>query len=284
MFHAGEIREAVKRALAEDRVGDDVTTRSVLGGEPPRGTARLFAKQAGIFSGVAVCEVLDDLAKGALRIRAVKREGEAIGKDETCVELEGDLGLCLSFERTLLNFLCHACGVATETRRFVEAVHGTKTKILATRKTLPGLRAVELAAVVAGGGVVHRRSLSDGILVKDNHWELAAKGALERIRAVSSPLHGIEIEVDRLEKLDEALAAGPDVIMLDNMARGQLVEAISRIGGRCRVEISGGVRLDEARELAELGVDYLSVGRLTHSAPSLDLSLDITGVEGRAWV
>ena len=242
-------------------------------GSPAR--AEIRAKQAGVFSGSAVVEAYQSLL-GKLKIVPEVKEGQDFKVGDILVRLQGAQGDLLVFERTFLNLLCHLSGVATLTREYVNAMGETSTKLLATRKTLPGLRSLQLLAVRAGGGYVHRRSLSDGILIKDNHQEaVPILELIETARRVKSPLHRIEVEVADFETLEKVLGNPPDVIMLDNFEVSDLKKAISLIDGRTEVEISGGVNLESIKVLASLGADSISVGRITHSAPSVDLSMDL---------
>jgi nicotinate-nucleotide pyrophosphorylase (carboxylating) len=209
------------------------------------------------------------------------RDGDAIGAGAVLAEVEADARAFLAAERTALNLLGRLCGIATLTRAYVEAVAGTKASIADTRKTTPGLRALEKHAVLCGGGVNHRFGLDDAILIKDNHVAVCGGvgEAVRRARASVGHLMKVEVEVDGLDQLDEALAAGPDVIMLDNFTLPMLREAVDRAKassfGRPVLEASGGVTLETVRGIAETGVDVISVGALTHSAPALDVGLDV---------
>lgn len=276
MSVASTLESLIQSELAVDRAADDVTCALLgqAGRRPAR--ARVLAKAPGVFSGAQVASALEAALAGRVRLLEAAAEGALFRVGDSVVELEGTAALLLSVERTLLNFLGPLCGVATETRAFVEAVRPHPTIILATRKTLPGLRDLQLQAVVAGGGRVHRRSLSDGILIKENHQALVPGPQLiRRARETRSPLHRVEIEVQDLAGLDAVLECQPDVIMLDNLGLDQMVEAVGRIGGACEIEVSGGVRLEQAAAIAALGVNYISVGRITHSAPCRDLSLEL---------
>ncbi len=270
------IEKLVERELIIDQAEDDVTTHALFGGAAGRCVAFVVARERGIFCGQDVCRAFQNLQKANIQIENLISDGSNFEQDQHIVKIQGDGVSCLAIERTLLNFLSHSCGVATLTRKFVDVAKEYGVKILGTRKTLPGLRRLELAAVSAGGGFVHRRSLSDGILIKDNHLRfLEETEALERAEGRCSPLHRVEIEIQQLELLDRVLENPPDVILLDNMSVEKLKIAVQKIGGRCKVEVSGGVNLDELDSIAKLGVQYISVGRLTHSAPSINLSLDI---------
>jgi nicotinate-nucleotide pyrophosphorylase (carboxylating) len=270
------IDDFIRAELEIDRINDDVTSQ--LLGDKAIGfvTAIVRAKAPGVFAGEKVCQALSRVYGNQLKIRHLKRDGDTVGVGDTIVALSGTLSLCLGVERTLLNFLCHLSGIATLTHHYVRKAGAVK--ILATRKTLPGLRDLQLQAVVAGGGFVHRRSLSDGILIKENHqaFELA-ENLLERAKSLKSPLHGVEVEVQNISDLDRILPLQPTVVMLDNFPLKDLQEAIPKIRreSKCAIEVSGGVNLDTIQEIAELKPDYISVGALTHSAPVLDLSLDL---------
>jgi nicotinate-nucleotide pyrophosphorylase (carboxylating) len=276
MLSVSGLRRLIERELETDRVTDDVTCRLLGSNGRVRCEAIVFAKQSGIFSGRAVCEAFPP----GVEINCLLEDGAPLEIGTRVATLHGSAVDCLTAERTLLNLLSHLSGVATLTRQYVDAVGAGHTKILATRKTLPGLRDLQLSAVRSGGGHIHRRSLSDGILVKDNHLMFVAEAeVVARARALRSPLHRVEVEVQSLEQLDRLLVNPPDLVMLDNFSIDQMRTAISRINGRCEIEVSGGVSLERVAEIAALGVGYISVGRLTHSVPALDLSLDIRAVE-----
>lgn len=266
----------ILQELEADRAFDDVTGRLLEGAGDKAGHAVLKAKAAGIFSGEAVVRAF--AAVPGLETRAMVAEGAAFEKGAELARLSGSLARLLAVERTLINFVSPLCGVATLTRRFVDAVKPYPVRILATRKFTPGLRDLQLAAVRAGGGHIHRRNLSDGILIKENHQDIVEGAELvKRARRTRSPLHRIEVEVQSLEVLRKLLADPPEVIMLDNFTPPQIQEAVELIGGRAEIEVSGGVDLESIRKIAPLGVHYISVGKITHSAPSLDMSLDVLG-------
>lgn len=268
------LTEILLREWNTDHVADDVTAK-LLGreGETPA-MATVTSRETGVFAGHEWIQAHRSLCQD-VTFEALIPNGTPLTPGSIIAQMRGPFGKLLSLERTLLNGLSHWCGIATQTREFVDAV-SAKTKILATRKTLPGLREFQLAAVVAGGGHIHRRSLSDGILIKDNHLALLSEEELIlRAKQMRSPLHRIEIEVQSLQSLERALKAEPDVIMLDNLSVEEMTQAIATIGGRCEVEISGGVRRETIRALSDLGVNYISIGRLTHSVKALDLTLDI---------
>jgi nicotinate-nucleotide pyrophosphorylase (carboxylating) len=211
-----------------------------------------------------------------ITVRQLAADGDLVGAGQVLATVRGPVRAILTAERTALNLLCHLSGVATLTRRWVDAVAGTGAQIRDTRKTLPGLRALEKYAVRCGGGVNHRMSLADAALIKDNH--VAAAGSVSAaFAAVTADAGGVpvEVECDTLAQVAEALAAGAELILLDNFAIGAMAEAVSLAAGRARLEASGGLTLATAREVAETGVDYLAVGALTHSAPALDIALDL---------
>jgi nicotinate-nucleotide pyrophosphorylase (carboxylating) len=270
-------RKLLENQLAEDRADDDVTV-SLLGtaAEQPV-LAKILAKEKGVFAGRGWIEVLSSFG---CTVDQCLEDGERFAAGSEVARFRGALGNCLSLERSVLNTLTHLCGVATKTRAYADAVKPTRTEILATRKTLPALRAFQLHAVQCGGGKVHRRSLSDGILIKENHQQwVPLSQLLETAFARRSPLHGIEIEVQSLSVLD-SLSKFPDVVMLDNLSDDEIAAAMERLRGKCRVEASGGMTLERVARVAALGVDYISVGALTHSSVSIDLSLDLEEIQG----
>lgn len=270
----------VRRELETDRSDEDVTAQLLLDKGLTRGKALLRSRENGVFSGTGVVEAFIEIFRDSVQFSLKAGEGDPIKKEQVLLTLEGPLGKLLSLERTLLNFLGLSCGVASLTRQFVEAVQPYPVQILATRKTVPGLRELQLSAVVAGGGRVHRRSLSDGILIKDNHTALVKEELLlERAHARRSPLHGIEIEVQNFTSLEAVLCSkhAPDIIMLDNFSVSEMKQAVSLIrqkNPQCRIEASGGVNLESVAAIAATGVDTISVGRITHSAACLNLTLD----------
>ena len=271
------IEPVVRMALAEDlgRAGD-VTARACIP-EGARMRAVFAARKAGVLAGID-CVRLAVLAmdpKASIELR--QRDGDAFEAGAVLAEVKADARAFLAAERTALNLLGRMCGIATLTRAYVEAVAGTKARIADTRKTTPGLRALEKHAVLCGGGVNHRFGLDDAILIKDNHVAVCggAGEAVRRARAAVGHLMKVEVEVDGLDQLDQALAAGPDVIMLDNFTLPMLREAVARTAGRITLEASGGVNLGTVRGIAETGVEVISVGALTHSAPALDVGLDV---------
>lgn len=267
-------RQAARRALAEDLAGYGDITGAAFHGD---GVARVIAREKGVLSGFAALEATAALVDPALRAASLVADGNSFAAGVAVAELRGPLAAILAGERTGLNFLCHLSGIATLTACYVAQASGTAARIAATRKTTPGLRALEKQAVVHGGGTPHRFGLFDAAMIKDNHV-LAAGGvaaAIALVRGGAAHLHGLEVEVDTLEQLDEALAAGAGIVLLDNMDTAAVREAVSRVAGRALVEVSGGVRLERVRELATAGVDVISVGALTTGAPWIDFSLEL---------
>ena len=277
MAHAHE--ELARIALAEDAPSGDLTSRSTI----PEATsceAELVVKQDGVLAGleaaVAVFEVAAAQDGTDVEIDRKAGDGDRVRAGDRAALLRGDARTVLRAERPALNLLGHLSGIATLTRAYVEAA--APAAILCTRKTLPGLRAVEREAVAAGGGTLHRASLSDSILIKDTHVRIAG-GVTEAIRRARSAGRPIEVEVETLEQLDEALALGAERILLDNPTPDRVRRAIATVGDPQRLEISGGVDLDNVRAFVDAGARVLSVGRLTHSAPALDLSLEVIGLD-----
>ena len=267
----------VRGALMEDLGAyGDLTSRAVIApGTPYR--AQLNAREAGVVSGMQIAEMAFRLVDPALRVTTHVTDGSPCQPGDLLMEIEGDAAAILSGERVALNFAGRLSGIATLTARFVAETEGTDTRITCTRKTTPGLRIAEKLAVLHGGGFNHRFSLSDAILIKDNH--IAAAGGiapvLEAVKGSASHMMRVEIEVDRLDQLSEVLAVGgADVVLLDNMDTPTLRQAVEMVAGRLVTEASGNMRLDRIAEVAATGVDYISVGALTHSARTLDLGLD----------
>jgi nicotinate-nucleotide pyrophosphorylase (carboxylating) len=270
------IEPVIRAALAEDlgRAGDVTAAACIPAGT--RWTAVFAARQAGTIAGLDCARLAMMTLDPEARFTARVQDGETVGPGAVLAEVEADARAILSAERTALNLLGRLSGIATLTRAHVDAVAGTGARIADTRKTTPGLRALEKHAVAMGGGLNHRFGLDDAILIKDNH--IAVCGgvgeAIRRARAHAGHLMKIEVEVDGLRQLDEALADRPDVVMLDNFSLKDLRAAVARARGQVVLEASGGVSLQTVRAIAETGVDVISVGALTHSAPSLDVGLD----------
>ncbi|HCQ59490.1 MAG TPA: carboxylating nicotinate-nucleotide diphosphorylase [Sulfitobacter sp.] len=267
----------VRAALMEDLgTYGDVTTRSVI----PEGTtysARLRARAEGVVSGMQIARLAFHLVDPTLEVRTLKEDGSTISKGDTLMEIEGSAAAILSAERVALNFAGRLSGIATLTAACVAETKGTETRITCTRKTTPGLRMVEKQAVLHGGGFNHRFSLSDAILIKDNH--IAAAGGirpvLQAVKSNASHMIRVEIEVDTLAQLEEVLdEGGADVVLLDNMDTNTLLQAVEIANGRIVLEASGNMTLPRIAEVAATGVNYISMGALTHSATTLDLGLD----------
>jgi nicotinate-nucleotide pyrophosphorylase (carboxylating) len=270
------VYDAVVDAIDEDLPGPDVTTEATV---PSDATswADFTARADGVLAGVAVAElVLRFVAGDHLEVTRAVPDGSAVVRGDVVMSVRGPVRSLLTAERTALNHLCHLSGVATTTRTWVEALEGTGARVRDTRKTVPHLRQLEKYAVRCGGGLNHRSSLSDQALVKDNHV-LAAGGAVEAYRAVRHhfPEVPVQVEVTTLEQLSDLLAEGCDQVLLDNMDTATMREAVEINAGRAKLEASGGLTLDRAREVASTGVDYLAVGALTHSAPVLDIAMDL---------
>jgi len=270
------LEPVVRAALVED-LGPlgDVTSEAVV----PEGTKARMAIRAraqGRIAGLQAAEMAFKLVDPATHIAIEIQDGRDARAGETLARVEGEARSILAAERVALNFLGHLSGVSTATKALVDEVTGTRARICCTRKTTPGLRALEKYAVRAGGGVNHRFGLSDGVLIKDNHLAVAGSisRAVERARTRVGHMMKIEVEIDSLSMLDEALAAGVDAIMLDNMSLEDLARAVKRVAGKVVLEASGNVTRERVRAIAETGVDLISSGATTHSAPNLDVALD----------
>ncbi len=263
-------------ALSEDIGTGDITTNSTV---PASATASgtFRAKSPGVLSGLEATAAVFQRVDSSVRFQSQLGNGDAFEPGDVLAIVHGPARSVLTAERVALNFLQRLSGVATATARYVEAVRGTNARIIDTRKTTPGMRLLEKAAIRHGGGHNHRVGLSDGILIKDNH--LAAIGSdsirrsIEAAREAAPHTLKVEVEVTSLDQLDEAMAAGADVIMLDNMAPETMTKAVQRVNGRALLEASGGITFESVREVADTGVDLISVGALTHSAPAVDISL-----------
>lgn len=264
----------IKMALAEDISSEDVTTNSVMKGYK-KGNVRLICKQDGIICGLHVFERTFKLLDENTQVRFYAEDGDEVKKGELIAEVTGDIRVLLSGERVALNYLQRMSGIATYTNRTAALLKGSKTKLLDTRKTTPNMRIFEKYAVKVGGGNNHRYNLSDGILLKDNHIGAAGgvKQAVEMAKEYAPFVRKIEVEVENLDMCREAVEAGADIIMLDNMTPEQMKEAVKLIDGRALTECSGNVTLENIQKITDTGVDYVSSGALTHSAPILDLSL-----------
>jgi nicotinate-nucleotide pyrophosphorylase (carboxylating) len=267
-------RQIVRRALAEDLGWGDVTTEATVPADV-RGRGTIVVKAPCVLAGLDVAAEAFRQLDPAVQISLRNQDGDRCAPGDVAAEIRGAAALMLTAERTALNFVQRLSGIATLTRRFVDAAGGRIT-VLDTRKTTPTLRALEKYAVRAGGGSNHRSGLDDGILIKDNHARLAGgvAEALKRMKAARQEML-IEVEAQSLADVDAALGAGADVILLDNLPLEQVHEAVARIGGRAKIEVSGGVTLERMPDLSRTGADYVSIGALTHSAPAVDLSFEI---------
>ncbi len=277
---AETIREIVVHALREDIGQGDLTTLAVIPAEA-QASADVLMKESGVVAGLPVLAAVFTAVDPALRVTLRMAEGAAVEAGTVIAQVAGSARSILSGERVALNLIQRMCGIATLTARYVAAVRGTRAQILDTRKTTPGLRALEKYAVRVGGGRNHRFGLYDGVMLKDNHLALlAAHGipapeALRHAKASVGPMVRVEIEVETVEAAGQAASAGADLILLDNMPPDQLRAAVQLVAGRAALEASGGITLETVRAVAETGVDYISVGALTHSARALDISLDL---------
>jgi len=269
------LERIVHAALAEDIGAGDVTTEATVPADAS-GTAALLVKEPGVVCGLRAVEVTFRALDPEIAFEAFAEDGDAVEAPAVVARVSGSQRAILTGERVALNFLGRLSGIATLTRQYVDAVSGTAAAVLDTRKTTPGLRALEKHAVAAGGGRNHRFGLDDAVLIKDNHLRAAGSigAAVELVRR-SSDLP-VEVECDTLEQVGEALEAKVDAILLDNMTPAELRQAVVLVDGRARLEASGGVTLETIRAVAETGVDEISVGALTHSARSLDVSLELT--------
>lgn len=276
------VRSAVERALVEDLEPLGDLTSAVLP-EGAKGEGEFVARDDGVVAGcMCVAETYAQIDPSVV-VDWRLDDGNEVSAGDVLGRVEGNMASIFTGERTALNFLCHLSGIATLTRRYVRATHG-RVRILDTRKTTPGLRAIERAAVRAGGGVNHRGSLSDGILIKDNHLSvMSVEDAVRRSR-MRWPGRLIEVECDRLEQVQEAIAAGAEMVLLDNMSPAMVRTCVEEIAGQALIEVSGGVTIENIRDYADAGADLVSVGALTHSAPILDIGLDTRQVRRKVAV
>lgn len=269
----------VRTALLEDLGrAADLTTAAIVPAAARAETA-LVARQAGVVAGLELAVLAFRLIEPDIEIAAIRPDGSEISSGDVIATVQGPARGMLTAERTALNFLCHLSGIATATASVVNAVRGYKVHIVCTRKTTPGLRAVEKHAVRAGGGSNHRFGLDDAVLIKDNHIAIAGgiRPAVERARSAVGHLVKIEVEVEDLDQLDEALAIGVDAVLLDNMGPAMLARSVGQVAGRALTEASGRITPATAPAIAAAGVDLISIGWLTHSAPALDIGLDYRG-------
>ncbi len=269
--------DVIREALREDLgLAGDITTDAVVPADA-RATASIVARKTGRVAGTDVAARVFEILDPAVETKVLVDPGSDAEPDSPLVRLIGPARAILIGERTALNLLGHLSGIATLTREYVEAVAGTDARVVCTRKTTPGLRALEKHAVRCGGGSNHRFGLDDAVLIKDNHLAVAVSvsEAIARVRQSVGHMVAVELEVDTLEQLEEGLEVGVDAVLLDNMDLGTLRAAVELVDGRCVTEASGGIDLDSAAAVASTGVDLLSVGALTHSAPWLDVSLEV---------
>lgn len=266
--------ELIKMALREDISNEDVSTNSVML-DYELGTVQLICKQDGIICGLWVFERTFKLLDASTQVTFFAKDGDGVKKGQLVAEIVGDIRVLLSGERVALNYLQRMSGIATYTHQMVSLLKGSKTRLLDTRKTTPNMRIFEKYAVKVGGGCNHRYNLSDGILLKDNHIGAAGgvKNAVLKAKQYASFVRKIEVETETLEQVAEALEAGADIIMLDNMSKEDMKAAVKMIGGRALTECSGNVTRENIAQIIDTGVDFVSSGALTHSAPILDLSL-----------
>lgn len=264
----------ILHTLKEDITSEDVSTNAVMP-QPKMGTAQLICKDTGVLCGLDVFQRTFELLDENVQVQFFAEEGAAVEPGQLLGELRGDIRVLLSGERTALNYLQRMSGIATITRRYVQALEGTNTVLLDTRKTTPNMRPFEKYAVKVGGAMNHRYNLSDGVLLKDNH--IGAAGSVQKAvaaaRAYAPFVRKVEVETETLDQVQQALDAGADIIMLDNMDNATMKKAVEMIGTRAETECSGNVTLGRLAEIAAIGVNYVSSGALTHSAPILDISL-----------
>ncbi|MEX0786365.1 MAG: carboxylating nicotinate-nucleotide diphosphorylase [Dehalococcoidia bacterium] len=274
------VRRIVEAALEEDGARCDVTTKALV---PPdqRGTGAIIAKAGGVVAGLSVASEVYAALDAGVSFAPSVADGDSVSPGDVLARIDGPLASLLSGERVALNFLQRLSGIATATRKLVEAVAGLDVAILDTRKTTPGLRELERHTVRLGGGHNHRFNLSDAVLIKDNHLAAFRERGLSVAQAVHQARRDapegmtIEVEVTTLDEARQAIEAAPDIILFDNMSVEQLREAVALVGGRALTEASGGVSLERVRAIAETGVDRISAGAITHSAPALDMSLEV---------
>ena len=276
------LKELILTTLAEDIGQGDITTSAIIDNNKPA-QAKIIVKEDGVLAGLEIVKLTSSLLNDDIQFESHYKDGDRLKINDTVIQIEGAISSILKGERTALNFLAHLSGIATLTAKYVEKVHGTRAKIADTRKTTPLIRELEKEAVCLGGGVNHRMGLYDMILIKENHIEVAGsiQNAVNRCKQylVDNNLNmRIEVETTNLSQVDEAISCEVDQIMLDNMNLKAMKEAVELISGRSVVEASGGVSLETIQSIAETGVDLISVGALTHSAPAMDFSLLLEGI------
>jgi nicotinate-nucleotide pyrophosphorylase (carboxylating) len=278
-FDHPSVRRLIAAALEEDLGWGDVTTQATVS-EGVRAEGKIIAKEDLVIAGLPLVEKVFSSLDPFFQVRLLVGEGTQVKTGERVVDIEGRAAPLLVAERITLNFLQHLSGVATLTRKFVDQVAGTSCHIIDTRKTLPGLRLLEKYAVTQGGGMNHRMGLDSGILIKDNHIAICGgvEAAVLQVRKHASALLRIEVECTNLDQVHEALRAKADIILLDNMETTEMAEAVRIVAGRALLEASGGMMLERVSEVAQTGVNFISVGALTHSARAVDLSMAVTCV------
>ncbi len=275
MYDRFQIDRLIDLWLAEDIGHYDLTAQLMLD-EDAQATLHMNAREPMVVAGIGVAAMIHRRYDPSLALQIHVRDGQAVDKGARLMTISGNARSMVTVERTALNILQRLCGIATLTARFVQEIQGTTARLIDTRKTTPGLRMLEKHAVVCGGGLNHRLGLDQGVMLKDNHIAIAGSiaRAVARVREQLPVLTRLEVECDRLEQVREALEAGVDVIMLDNMPPAQMREAVAMVAGRAKIEASGGIRLDTIREIALTGVDYISTSKITQGAPALDIGLD----------
>lgn len=271
-----QVRDLVLRALQEDIGTGDITTDAIVS-EERQATGRIWAKADGVVAGLPLLPIVFQTVDPSVQVELLAADGQAVAAGTTLARVKGSARAILTGERVALNFLQRLSGIATRTARLVEQIRFYNCRIVDTRKTAPGLRILEKYAVTAGGGLNHRFGLYDAVLIKDNHIAVAG-GLLEAVSAVRRHLghtYKIEVEVETMEQLAQALESGVDIIMLDNMPPEMMKEAVKQVDGRALVEASGGITEETLQDVAKTGVDFISVGALTHDVKALDISLDV---------
>jgi len=280
LLKSSQVKQLINQALAEDLSWRDLTSESLIP-EVQQSTASIIAKSRGVIAGVEIAKQVLLKVDRNLKMDILINDGAEVKPGDVIARIEGKTSSILKAERVALNFLQHLSGIASETARYVESVRGLPVQIKDTRKTIPGLRILEKYAVQMGGGINHRMHLGDGILIKDNHLAalskegLSIKEIISRAHQNAPPKTEIEIEVKTIKEASDAADAGSDIIMLDNMSLEDMRRAVQLIKGRALIEASGGINLEKVRSVAETGVDFLSIGALTHSPRALDISLEL---------
>jgi nicotinate-nucleotide pyrophosphorylase (carboxylating) len=275
MYDRFQIDRLIETWLAEDIGYYDLTAQLMLDHDA-QATLHMNAREPMVVAGIEVAAMVYRRYDPTLALKVHVRDGQRVDKGTRLMTISGNARSIVTVERTALNIVQRLCGIATLTARFVQEIEGTGARLIDTRKTTPGLRMLEKHAVVCGGGLNHRLGLDQGVMLKDNHIAIAGSiaQAVQRVREQLPVLTKLEVECDRLAQVAEAVAAGVDVIMLDNMPMAEMREAVALVAGRAKIEASGGIRLDTIREVAQTGVDYISTSKITQGAPALDIGLD----------